>query len=317
MRFVTATGILVVLVLLPDIALAWGPVTHVELARCLLQDYRDVFSLLASSVLSHPNAFLVGAIAPDAFLAKNLNRYANHTHNWDRAFEMLRSADSAPLQSFACGYLSHLAADVVAHNVFVPTKMLQKEGLRGRSHSYWEMKFEQHQPDAAWQATAELERTVPRQEFDAFVEAFQVPSVFSFRTNRDWTRRAFLLLRTQPARRFLSRFELRSSTPVSDEEVGSFMDLSMGSIIDVLRQKDESPCAGMDPRGDERIKTARSVSRAVSALRLGDRFTRSATGQPWSRLVSMLDNASEALSSVQTRRGLPAHKSAFLPKPRS
>ena len=135
--------------LYPSDAWAWGLATHVELARVLMTDYRDVLQAFASCILSFPDAYMYGSISPDHFLMKNLKRYSDHSHNWDRAFAMLKRAHTPELESFALGYLAHLAADAVAHNVFVPSQIATSHGVAARRHTLWELRFDAYQPKEA------------------------------------------------------------------------------------------------------------------------------------------------------------------------
>lgn len=260
-----ATALLFVIVLAPDQAYAWGPVTHLHLSAGFLEQYRDFISSAVPAILQHPLSFLYGCVAPDRFLAKNLKGYKEHTHNWDRAFDMLRFAATWDLQAFCFGYLSHLAADVVAHNLFVPSKMLLRKGLGNRSHSYWELRFEEKQPDTAWQLARETEEIPGSEGLDRFMAVFQSPSVFSYETNLRVTRRVFRMLESDRARRAIGLFAHRGSDAIDDQEADLYQRLCCECMHDVLANREKSRCADADPSGRVRIHHARSVSRALGA----------------------------------------------------
>ena len=75
---------------------------------------------LASVLAAHPEQYLYGCLSADIFIGKGCKFTPTHSHNWDMGRTLLRQADSAEAQAYAYGYLSHLAADVIAHNYLVP-----------------------------------------------------------------------------------------------------------------------------------------------------------------------------------------------------
>ena len=56
-------------------------------------------------------------------IAKKYAAAGRHCHSWPVGFEILDRARDEPLRAFSLGYLAHLAADVVAHNYFVPRQL--------------------------------------------------------------------------------------------------------------------------------------------------------------------------------------------------
>jgi len=310
-------------VFFPEDAFAWGLVTHLQVGRTLLEQGKEMLAVYAPCILNFPTAYLYGSIAPDRFLAKNLNRYREHTHNWGRAFHMLRHAGSDDLKAFCLGYLSHLAADVVAHNLFVPMKIIERPGVRGRRHTYWELKFEHFQPEEAWELAESLDREANKALFDGFMGLFQVPSVLSFNANMRLTDNLFRVLGSNTARRVVSRLELRSPAMLPADEVSVYMDLCGRCTTSVLKDRERSFVTSTDPRGGSRISHARLLSKAVASVRpkASIRRLRKADGQ---EITSLLTDAAAVLpegranrrrgtlcrpySDLQSPRSLPGHK---------
>ena len=52
------------------------------------------------------------------------SRLRRHSHNWSTGFGLLSAARGSEEQAFALGYLAHLGADVVAHNFFLPARLI-------------------------------------------------------------------------------------------------------------------------------------------------------------------------------------------------
>ncbi len=294
MRWWSATFALLLLLVVPTDAFAWGLVTHLQIGRTLLEQSRDLLMTHAPAILQFPMIYLYGSIAPDRFLAKNLKSYREHTHNWDRAFAMLQCAGTDDLRAFSLGYLSHLAADVIAHNHFVPMKIMEEPSVSGRRHAYWELKFEHYQPRDAWELAAAVDAEVEKSLFDSFMEMFQSPSLLSFSANMAVTDRVFRFLGSSRTRKWVSRMEDGSSRAMTSEEVRLYMELALNCVENVLEHGSESYVTSADPRGGSRIGHARMLSKAVT--RLGGKSLPAKVYQAYGHEMSrLLDDAAAVL----------------------
>ncbi len=235
-----------------------------EVARVLLSDYRDVLQAFAACILNYPEAFQYGSISPDHFLMKNLKRYQDHSHNWDRAFAMLKRAKTPELESFSLGYLAHLAADAVAHNVFVPNQIATSSGMAARRHTLWELRFDSYQPPEAAHRVRDLERMPEMREFDRYMAGFHSPSVFDLPTNLQFTAGAHRVLHSPVTRTWVEKWEKRSVSPVPEEDVLFYNRLSLLYVLDVIRHGRSSIVVGLDPRGGEKIATAREFGKQAA-----------------------------------------------------
>src|SRR5205807_2512521 len=120
---VFATGVLLALVavaLFPSVAHAWTPGTHIYLGESVLANLHQLPARAADLLRAFPYDFLYGNIAADTSIAKKYAPVGRHCHAWHVGQEIFDLAHSDPLRAFGLGYLSHLAADSVAHNFFVP-----------------------------------------------------------------------------------------------------------------------------------------------------------------------------------------------------
>src|SRR5512140_1458091 len=117
-------AVAVAVVLLPGTAQAWGPLAHLSFSAQALGNL-SVLGLDVQAILhGHGNDFLYGSLAADIVVGKNLARYLHHCHNWKVGFDVYKLARQPSEQAFALGFLAHLAADTVAHNYFVPYKVV-------------------------------------------------------------------------------------------------------------------------------------------------------------------------------------------------
>ena len=98
--------------------------------------------------------------------------------------EIYDLAETEGLRSFGLGYLSHLAADAVAHNFFVPHQLVVSSGATGLGHSYWESRFETHLGEHYARTAMDIIRlritpTPMRTSIEFFLRRF-----FRYRTSR-------------------------------------------------------------------------------------------------------------------------------------
>ena len=109
--------ILITIVFLPIDLFAWGLETHLKIGSTILENVS--FTLIKQ----YPTYFLLGNIFPDFFtLLKNLSKFKRglDTHSWSTLGKLFKNASSDEEKSFCYGYAAHLAADIVAHNYYIP-----------------------------------------------------------------------------------------------------------------------------------------------------------------------------------------------------
>jgi hypothetical protein len=104
----------------PD-ALAWGLQTHVFIAQWALAAVPLADPRLRAAVLRLPHLVLAGACLPDLALAGRMLRLSafRTAHQWS-TLRRLAAAAGDEARAIAVGYASHLLADIIAHNRFVP-----------------------------------------------------------------------------------------------------------------------------------------------------------------------------------------------------
>ncbi len=117
--------------LCPQICLAWGPVVHLREGLYLLENTKLIISTIGEIILRYPYYFLYGCISPDIFIGKGKKISKTHSHNWDTGFKLISSND-LNIKSYGYGYLTHLAADVIAHNFFIPNMLQLYKLNRGK-----------------------------------------------------------------------------------------------------------------------------------------------------------------------------------------
>jgi len=162
--------------LLPAMAFAWGPLTHIYLGNELY----SLASLLPAGVYEiirrYRKDFIYGNLMADIIVGKKYLPDRKNSHNWDFAFDLLQVAETRQQRSFVYGYLSHLAADTVAHNIYTADK-------RNIKHTLWELKADCIIDKKYWLQAIEIDRKIQARN-DLFLENFLERFIFSFKTNK-------------------------------------------------------------------------------------------------------------------------------------
>jgi hypothetical protein len=270
-RVLAALSIAAVCVaLFPTDALAWTPGTHVYLAETVLANLGQLPPAIADLLRAFPFDFLYGNIAADTSIAKRYAAVGRHSHFWHVGQEIHDQAESDALRAFGLGYLAHLAADVVAHNHFVPRQLMMTSTTASFGHSYWETRVECHLGDAYARAAKDV-ILLDHAHADAHLDRIISPTIFSVRTNRRLFRGMVRLTDTESWQRAAQAARSRSRWDLADQDVERHLALSYDYVVDVLA--DRAPAArDLDPSGEAPLTTAKRRRR--EALRLTGRRDR-------------------------------------------
>lgn len=252
---------------LPDAAHAWTPGTHIYLGESVLANLGLLPSATAELLRAFPFDFLYGNIAADASLAKRYAPVGRHCHYWHVGREIHEQAPSEALRAFGLGYLSHLAADVVAHNHFVPRQLLVTSTTSGVGHSYWETRIETHLGDAYARLAKDV-ILLDHRHADTHLDRLIAPTIFSVRTNRRIFRGMVHITELPSWQRSMQVARDYSRWPLSDMDVERHLARSFENIMELLHDQ-AGPALECDPSGEEPLKAAKLVRREL--LREGGR----------------------------------------------
>ncbi len=148
-QFVAALAVIgVVVLLVPEDLHAWTPATHIYLGKSVLSQVHQLAPAVAELLRAFPFDFLYGNIAADSSIAKSYAPVSRHCHHWHVGQEIYDHAPNDALRAFGLGYMTHLSADTVAHNYFVPRQLALTSSTASVGHAYWEARFEAHLGDA-------------------------------------------------------------------------------------------------------------------------------------------------------------------------
>jgi len=262
LRFLTVFLAAVVMLLIwPDSAWAFGPASHVFLGTNLLNTLSLLPTALGDLLHAHPQSFLYGSMAADISLAKKYVPAGRHCHFWHVGEEILEGASNDRLRAVAYGYLSHLAADTIAHNYFVPRQLLLTSSTKALGHAYWEHRLDVQLGERYTALARKVVLDYDHSEADNLFDSVLSGTIFSFETNRRIFRG---MVRFQDNDRWHSVFDqlIKSSRwDLSEETIESYLSPAFEYIVDYLLRGRDSLPAALDPVGDFNLQLAKKVRR--------------------------------------------------------
>ena len=249
------------LLVLPDPAWAFGPATHVFIGQHLLDALHLLPAPMGALLQAHPRSFLYGSIAADISLAKKYVPAGRHCHYWHVGEEIYDSAQTDQLRAVGLGYLSHLAADTIAHNFFVPRQFVLTSSTRALGHSYWEHRFDVHLGERFTNLAREVVIDLDHSAADALFDDVLSRTIFSFQTNRRIFRG---MIRAQDNDRWHSVFERiieKSRWDLHEDTIAAYVSLSFDFVVDYLLRRRASHAALLDPTGDFNLQLSKKIRR--------------------------------------------------------
>lgn len=254
----------ILVALFPTDAHAWTPGTHIYLAESILSRIELLPTLVGDLLRAFPYDYLYGSIAADTSFAKKYAPVGRHPHHWHVAQEIHDTAASDALRAFGLGYLSHLAADVVAHNFFVPRQLILSRGPGGVAHAYWEARVENTLGHRYSREAMDLLR-MDHTPADRLLDTVLSPTLFSIPTNRRLFRGMVRIADQRSYQATLRLADEMSGVHLAEEDVGRHLEHSRDQIVTMLAAQDEA-LRLRDPSGEAALKAARAARKEIMQL---------------------------------------------------
>ena len=262
----------------------------------------------------YPLDFLYGSVAADISFAKKYVSEDRHCHNWSVGEEILVSADSERLRAVGYEYLAHLAADTIAHNVFVPRQLLLTSTTQALRHAHWE-----HRVDLTQARALVVEND--HSDADELLDDALSRTIFSFQTNRRVFRGMIRLSGDERWQHIFEQVVANSRFDLPDPLVDRCFVLVLEQVVSYLNGRAYSFATQLDPVGELNLKLEKKVRRRVLSDPL-DGPTRSVEGDGrrvlsvsrvftvkpkkkrlWHERSHTTDQLSRSINSSFTRRG--------------
>jgi hypothetical protein len=304
------------LLLSPAPAEAWGPATHVALGELILNSLYLLPPAVRLLLERHPIHFLYGSVAADISFAKKYVPEGRHSHNWSVGEEVFSSAPNPPLQAMGYGYLAHLAADTLAHNVFVPRRLFLTPTGKTHGHTFWEHTMDLRVGEEFLGKARRLVLNHDHSEADAYFDEILSRTLFSFKTNRRIFRGMIQVQDNDRWKLVFDRVLGSSRYRLTEDRVETYMGYAFDYIVDYLSNGGGSRPRSMDPVGALNLRIAKKLRKAGMAEggsdnpevldALADRFfpLPSSPLLYWPKAKAMGDRA--LLTGSSALKGLPS-----------
>jgi len=257
----------------PVDALAWGGGIHLQLGADILANPGRLSASVATLLAAYPRDFLYGCIAADITVGKKFTHYLLNCHRWGIGFKILKNAATDRQRSCAYGYLCHLAADTIAHNYYVPHKIICSFAAVTMKHAYWEMRFETFVDRDVW----ELARDVccaDQQANDKLLRSVLTTTIFSFGTNKRIFNSIMLLSRLEKWQQVMQTLSGNSRYKLAENDRDEYLKLTGEAVSDFLQDPEGSAVLKVDPTGEKALAAADALRKNLRLLYQSGRITK-------------------------------------------
>lgn len=238
-------------------ALAWGPGMHIAAGSHVLENLHMVTPFVADLIGSHRRAFLYGCLSADIFIGKGSTFRPGHSHNWDTGMRLLESVTQPRLMAYAYGYLTHLAADTVAHNYYIPGLLAVSHSPGTAGHVYFEMQADARTSWDHDEALALFRRSDIGA--DGLLLSATSHKKWAFKLKKRIMLGGLALFGHKQWGGSLSLAERILPTLNYEAYLRRMSCLSLAAVIDILNEPTSSPVAGLDPIGSSNLRRVKAM----------------------------------------------------------
>lgn len=247
----------------PQDAWAWGPLAHLSFTSTALGDLSGLGHAAQVLLSRFSSEVLYGSLAADIIVGKNLARYAVHCHNWTVGFTVLDRAKTDAQRAFSLGFLSHLAADTVAHNYYVPYKTVEGYRVRASGHATWEIRFDQKLPGDLWKVARHVSQARYREHDEHLQECLADSYVIPFSISKKMFGSVLLAARLKRWQTLSQVLAGERDLHLAHDEVEECHGLAVKQIAGMLRHQTAAECTGADPTGARNLDLAMALRKSL------------------------------------------------------
>jgi hypothetical protein len=233
-------------------AARWGPGHHLEFSERVHRRRRELLPANVARLMSEErDAFDYGSIAADLINFKAYGGAYSHCHRWSIIEDMRALSTSRRQEAFVLGYLSHLAADTIAHNHFVPYHLARYARTKGLGHLYWEMNADRFIPEERWKRITELKSQDALDELDDLVNRTVPNKALSMGANKAIFNHVLLVSERERWRHGVTRIHPISRVSLQKGFLGLFQDAAVERVLLALRPSGFREIQRVDANGKE------------------------------------------------------------------
>ena len=260
-------GTIALIVFFPQDSFAWAPATHLFFAKEVLHFSSLLPAAIQALLKGYPADYLYGCIAADITIGKALVEYIYNCHNFDVGFDLLKRAQNDSERAFVYGYLSHLAADTVSHNYFVPYQNIEHLSSNRFRHAYWEVRLDSYFGDRVWGDVERATKNPRNHDHDRLLDNALKDTIFSFRTNKVLFSSMLAIQRLKKWQQLVKVHDNTSRMQFNPHHLAEYNRLAVAAIILLLTTEENSPVYRVDPTGCKTVEEAVTVRRLLRQAR--------------------------------------------------
>jgi len=287
-------------ILFPTDVLAWGGGIHLQLGADILANPSALPASVAALLTAYPRDFLYGCIAADITVGKKFTHYLLNCHRWGIGQKILKNAATDRQRACAYGYLSHLAADIIAHNYYVPHKIIRSFATVTMKHAYWEMRFETFVDEDIWELAREVCRA-DHQANDKLLRSVLTTTIFSFGINKRIFNSIMLLSRLEKWQQVMQTLSSNSRYKLSESDRDEYLKLTGEAVLDFLQNPQESRFLNADPTGEKALAAADALRKNLRLLYQNGRITKA---EGFDQVEKLKDTLRKSLLNPDLLKGL-------------
>jgi len=250
---------------IPNNLFAWGGITHLLLGSELLNNISIISSQLTKVISLYPADYLYGMLLADIIIGKRYSTWENHSHNWEVGFNLFNFSETEYNNAFIWGFLSHLAADTVAHNFYIPEMLIYNYNKRGKKHVYWEIKYEICFSETVWKNSGKLLENI-HIDNDNILRQGLTPTIFSHSTNKRIFDAVNIARKITVWKKFACTISEKSEINLSEKRKIYYKNRSIDAMADILINRNNSDVILFDPTGDKAIKNALQIRKLLKSI---------------------------------------------------
>src|SRR3990167_8997020 len=207
------------------------------------------FSALSSLLFFADDTYAWGAglhIKEGVFMLDNLKLILPHI--------------ASVLKAFPYDYLSHLAADVIAHNFYIPNQLYLTSSTKRFGHIYWEFRSDEYIEKRYWKI-AKMVINRHNHHNDEFMQDIIKRKLITFRTKKQIYSHSINVNDIALWQKAVAMVSRSSRWDVKKKDIDFLNRVSINMIISLLKNPNSSLCFNYDPVGTDNLLSSKRKRR--------------------------------------------------------